>query len=444
MSAVTWPTIRFPGGRPWGWAALWGSFLAPMFFSTYIAALEITALREHVPAVVYAWERHIPFWAWTIVPYWSEDLLYALSLFVCRTRAELNTHAWRLVLAQAIAIPIFLLFPLRLMWTAPADTGVWAPWFAALGEVSRQPFNNAPSLHVAIALILSARFAAHVPGPWRAVVYGWGALIVISTLTTYQHHFFDIPTGAALGAFCVWALPDDRPSPFRGAALTSDPRRRRLAALYGAGGVALAALAYAAGGALTWLLWPSLSLLLVALAYAALGEPLFQKGPDGRMSGAARAMLWPYLVAARLSAAMFTWRLPDSEVVPGVRLGRVAGGASSPAVLDLTAELPAPAHPDWRCLPALDLVPPSPELLVQAARHIEDRARAGSPIAVCCALGFSRSAAAVTTWLAGFGRAPDVDGAVALVRAARPQVVLHPAHRAVIEQAVARLRQEGA
>ena len=51
--------------------------------------------------------------AWTIVPYWSIDLLYAISPFVCTTRRELDRHAQRLLLVQVISIVFFIAFPLR-------------------------------------------------------------------------------------------------------------------------------------------------------------------------------------------------------------------------------------------------------------------------------------------------------------------------------------------
>jgi len=47
---------------------------------------------------------------------------------------------------------------------------------------------------------------------------------------------------------------------------------------------------------------------------------------------------------------------------------------------------------------------------------------------VCCALGYSRSAASVAAWLLRSGRASDADAAVAIVRAARPGIVLGKAH----------------
>ena len=70
-------------GRPWRRAAAWLAFLGPFFFATYGLATWVTAQRPEVGDVVFAWERAIPFLSWTIVPYWTIDLLYAVSLFVC-------------------------------------------------------------------------------------------------------------------------------------------------------------------------------------------------------------------------------------------------------------------------------------------------------------------------------------------------------------------------
>ena len=58
------------GGRPWLRALCWLAFLAPFFYATYGDANSFAASRAEVPSIVFAWERHIPFLAWTIVPYW--------------------------------------------------------------------------------------------------------------------------------------------------------------------------------------------------------------------------------------------------------------------------------------------------------------------------------------------------------------------------------------
>ena len=56
---------------------------------------------------------------------------------------------------------------------------------------------------------------------------------------------------------------------------------------------------------------------------------------------------------------------------------------------------------------------------------------------VCCALGFSRSAAVVATWACRHGGCASVDQALQVLRNARPQVVLQPALVRVISEAAA-------
>ncbi len=222
-------------GRPWGRAFGWLAFLGPFFFATYGFATWVTAQRPHVGALVFDWERTIPFLPWTIVPYWSIDLLYGLSLFTCTDRRELDTHAKRLLTAQVIAVCCFLLFPLTFTFERPIGDGVFGWLFQVLGLFDR-PFNQAPSLHVALLVILWAQYARVVTGKAsRFVLHGWFALIGVSILTTWQHHFIDMPTGALLGFFCVWLWPQDAPSPIARIEPTSDPARRRLAVRYALG-----------------------------------------------------------------------------------------------------------------------------------------------------------------------------------------------------------------
>jgi protein-tyrosine phosphatase len=80
----------------------------------------------------------------------------------------------------------------------------------------------------------------------------------------------------------------------------------------------------------------------------------------------------------------------------------------------------------------LDLIAPTSAECRHAAEAIE-RLRASGPLLVCCALGYSRSATAVAAWLLHSGRAPTVEQALAIIRTARANVVLHPAHREALE-----------
>jgi protein-tyrosine phosphatase/membrane-associated phospholipid phosphatase len=419
--------------RPWRRAAAWLAFLGPFFFASYGFATWFTAQRADVGAVVFGWEERIPFLAWTILPYWSIDVLYAVSLFLCTTRRELDAHARRLLTAQAVAVACFLAFPLRFTFERPDTGGLFGVLFDVLGSFDK-PFNQAPSLHIALLLILWTRFHAHVPRAWRPLLHGWFALIGVSVLTTWQHHFIDVPTGALLGAFCLWLWPVDGRSPLAAWSRTHDAVRRRLALRYALGSGLAAAVALAAGGAALWLLWVAVALALVAVIYAALGPAGFQKH-DGRLSAGATLLLAPYLAGAWINARLWTRRHPQPDrVADDVWLGRLPTPAALrrhaiAAVVDLCAELPVdPAGRPYAAVPVLDLVAPGPEALREAVRAIDD-ARQHGRVLVCCALGYSRSAMAVAAWLVASGRAHDADEAMRIVRAARPQIVFADEHR---------------
>jgi membrane-associated phospholipid phosphatase len=405
-----------------------------------------------VPSVTFAWEAGIPFLRWTILPYWSIDVLYGLSLFACATRLELDTHVKRLLTAQLVAVVLFVAVPLRFSFVRPAADGLWGFMFAALA-VFDLPFNQFPSLHIALAAILWALFARKMSGVARVVMEAWFVLICASALTTYQHHFMDIPTGLILGALCIWAWPfaeDGDGRPIAQWHWTRDPLRQRLAVLYASGALLLGTLALRVGGEALWLMWPSVSLLLVALAYVAIGAGAFQKGTDGRLSVAARWLFAPYLAGAWLNSRAWTWRAAEPvAVADGVFLGRVPTSrelAASPfaGVVDLTAEFDVRAGTRAiAVVPMLDLVQPTADALIEAAQAIE-RLRARGPVLVCCALGYSRSACAVAAWLLATGRACEVDTALATVRAARKSVALDAGHAAVLRGLAARANSASA
>ncbi|CRD58024.1 phosphatase PAP2/dual specificity phosphatase family protein [Stenotrophomonas maltophilia] len=425
-------------GRPWRRALLWLALLGPFFFASYGFANWMAGRHAELPVMAFAWETHIPFVPWTIVPYWSIDLFYAVSFFLCRHRLELDRHALRLFSAQVIAVACFLLWPLRFSFERPEIGGVFGWLFDVLLGFDK-PFNQAPSLHIVLLIVLWVKFAQYLHGVWRGVLHVWALLIGVSVLTTFQHHFIDIPTGLLAGWLCVWLWPEQGAPPLRAWHTARDARRWRLAALYLLGAAVLLVPVVLLRGAALWLLWPVTSLLLVALAYAGLGTAVFQKRADGRLTMAARWLLAPYLGAAWINSRLWTRRAPQPvPVLDGVWLGRIPNGALPPplgGVVDACAELSCRAQgAAYAGVPMLDLVVAAPEQLREAAEAIE-RLHAHGPLLVCCALGYSRSAASVATWLLRSGRAADADAAVAIVRAARPGIVLGTAHLRAITDA---------
>ena len=438
IESSTATTLTVPAGRPWRRAAAYLAGLGPFFFLSYGFANWWTGQLAHVDSVVFGWERFIPFWDWTILPYMSLDAFYAGSLFLCATRAELDTHAKRLFSASLISVAGFLLFPLQFSFVRPTTSGFNGALFEVLMGFDK-PYNQAPSLHISLVLLVWLVFARHLRGVAQWVAHGWFLLIVLSVFTTYQHHFIDGVAGVAVGVVCVYLFPNRPVAWHQLAPPAGSAWRRKLAAGYLLGAALCFGAAAAVGGWAWLLVWPSGALLLVGLAYARYGISVFQKH-DGELSWAARILLAPYRLGAWWSSRWFTRHgVPSVEVVPGIWLGRAPGRfdwrhLQPGAVLDVTAEFSVGAASralPHSSVPLLDLVAPSAEELVLAVAALDELA-VHQPVLVHCALGFSRSAVVVAAWLLRRGRATTPEEAIAHLRAARPQVVLSPAHRAAL------------
>ncbi len=447
------------------------ALIGALFYTSYGLSNHYAASLAYVPEITFAWERNIPFWAWTIVPYWSLNLMYAAAFFLCRNACEQNRYVARLVLAQIVATICFMLFPLHFGWPKPPTDGLWGWLFDSLVAFDL-PYNQAPSLHIALSIIVGAFYWTRFP-KIRLLILLWQSLIALSVLTTYQHHFIDVPTGALLGWLVLWAIPQHGVSPFRrpfgtqgrlktnavSFARTSEAsfrkaktppatrsREIKIAMLYLAG-AALSALPSLFGGAWLWMLWVSVSLSVVAFAYLTGNAAVFQKQADGRLSAAATVLLLPYLAGVRLNMAYWLrGKAKTARVRDDVWIGSVSAISDGlPAVLDVCAEYPRPRYRGaYRTLPLLDMVAPSENDLMQAALLLEALRRQHGKVLTCCALGYGRSAAVVLTWLLVYGGCRDLAQATAELKQARPQMVLPPETAKAVEAAAGRLKMNEA
>ena len=520
-----------------------------LFYASYTLSNYYAASLAYVPEIAFAWERGIPFWEWTILPYWSLNLMYAAAFFLCRNSREQNRYVARLVSAQIVATTCFMLFPLHFGWPKPHTDGLWGVMFDSLVAFDL-PYNQSPSLHIALSIIVGAFYWTRFP-KIRLPILLWQSLIALSVLTTYQHHFIDVPTGALLGWLVLWAIPQHGVSPFRRRSLSvAEPdsqtgrlktseasfceakmseanfaktsevsfcedktnntdfreaktfpetrsREIKIAMLYLAGAV-LSALPSLFGGVWLWMLWVSVSLLMVAFAYLTGNAAVFQKQADGRLSAAATVLLLPYLVGVRLNMAYWLrGKAKTARVRDDVWIGSISGVAEIqhcggvfgkktasaalkmlarcstllrflpciyhflpqksasqakspqplaisddlPAVLDVCAEYPRPRYRGaYRVLPLLDMVAPSENDLMQAASLLEALRRQRGKVLTCCALGYGRSAAVVLTWLLVYGGCRDLAQATAELKQTRPQMVLPPETAKAVEAAAGRLK----
>jgi protein-tyrosine phosphatase len=423
-------------------AARWLLFLAPFFYLTYGMANWLASQRAEVPNVAFGWERHIPFVAWTIVPYWSINVFYALSLFVNDTPDAVGRLARRYLTAQVVAIACFIAFPLQAIFVRPPTEGLPGFMFNVLGGFDK-PFNQAPSLHIALLVIIWDHWRGRFAGAARMIWHLWSALIGISVLTTWQHHVLDIPAGALLGLFALWLFPSSGKSPLSGLRWAAEKKARRLATFYAVGAailLILVILTTRSSGTGLLLLWPALAIAIVALGYAGAGEAVFQKAANGGISLASRWLLMPYRFGAWLNMLWWTRRLPATvDIGDGVLLGRFPERktlSTVATVIDMTAEFQGLVVPGlaWRAFPSLDLLSLSAGRIREAALALEE-ARPHGPVLICCALGFQRSAVVAACVLVRAGYAGSAAIAVAQIRAAGRPVHLPVEAYAVIDEA---------
>lgn len=369
-----------------------------------------------------------------IVPYLSIDLFFVAAPFFCATREELRVFARRIAFTILVAGAFFLAMPLKVGTPLPQPEGWTAVLFKFLHGFD-QPTNLFPSLHIALRTILASLYARHSKGIVRAASHVWFSLIGFSTLLTYQHHFVDIVGGFVLAAIAFYIFRENQPR------LSVIPNRR-VGAYYVVGALAVSRLAAACWPWTAILLWPAISLAIVAAAYFGLGPAIYRK-TDGRIPLSARLLLAPCLIGQYLSLLHYrrqcdAWNELTPNVWIGARLnGREAAEAKQrgvTAVLDLTAESSETLvflGLAYRNIPVLDLTELSQAQLQEAVDFVARHTRNGV-VYIHCKIGYSRTAAAAGAYLLASGKAATVEEAASLLQKARPSIIIRPeAHSAL-------------
>ena len=415
-------------------------FLAPFFFLTYGFANQYTSHLDFVPSIVFAWEKHIPLWTWTIVPYWSIDLFYGLSLLLCWNKFELKQQTLRLFAAQIISVSFFLLFPLKFSFDRPELQGFFGLWFDILMGFDK-PFNQAPSLHIVLLVILWDFYRRHAKNHWKYIVDIWSFLIGLSVLTTWQHHFIDIPSGLLVGAFCLWLFPVSTQSPLSKSIQQRTTKHFKLASYYCIGSLFLIFFAFYFKSFTLWLLYPALSLFLISLAYLTAKPHFLQKKINGNMTNAAYILFAPYMFVAWLNSHLWTKKHPEDSFIINnqnieIYLGRIPSLVNRQqyhALFDCCAELPLNPidHQHYQAYYSLDLIPLQAKQLHQAVQNLDQlwqtqlsNSHTENKLLIFCALGYSRSTSILVAWLLKNHLTHNINEAIQLIHKNRPWIVL--------------------
>ena len=355
-----------------------------------------------------------------------------------------------MLLAQAIAVVCFIGYPLTFTWEKPLTDGLTGRLFSALAGFD-QPYNQAPSLHIILTMIIG-RFYWYRFAQWaRPLWLAWLLLIAVSVLTTYQHHFIDIPTGVLVGCLVLWLLPwqGNQAASFAVFRFPSNPflslpKPKRSPAhlrwlwLYASGAVVLSLLAFGLQAAWYGLFWPALALLWLAAVYGHADAAAWQKQVSGKHTLAVSLFALPLRLMYR--ANMVYWlrgKALSAQVTKRIHVGSILAAPDFHAVVDVCAEYPMAHMPSYYAtIPMLDMVPADVAALRAAADALHQMLQQqNQPVLVCCALGYSRSVAVVLVYLLRQGNAHDLQAALKLLQQARPAMVVSPANQLQILKA---------
>ncbi len=409
-------------------------YMGIYFFLLYGVANQYAALTAPHPSIPMSWEENIPFVPIFIIPYMSSDIIFIIAFFLPYTRLELRILAARIFFIVSISTIVFFLFPLEYSFHKPPIES-----FSILFGMLKAdlPFNQLPSLHVAFAVVLWFSMKKYLHGLIRYLMLGWLWMVVISTLFVYQHHFIDLPFGAAVGLLAVYVISEERQLPFTHSFTT--PRGLKMALYYIVGAAILTISAFWLQSHLSiLLLWIAIAMLSVSVIYA-FGLNEWLSGKEAKASWWQWVLFAPYYIGHYISWCYYRHKIPlmhqlDTNIYIGRHPSQYEYGLLQERGIVLTLNL-ATEQQIQRCmmpqirLPFLDQTIQSPQYLHKGVMLIEQHLN--KPIYIHCALGMSRTILLASAWLVYRGY--SVESAQNIVRKARPMYVASPYMQLTLE-----------
>jgi hypothetical protein len=376
-------------------------FLLNLFaFSVcYLLANALAQQRAITRHLVFAFETHIPFLPWMIIPYLSSGIFFCLAFWRAGSIDQLRLLSQRMLLATVVASLFFVALPLQFSWPRPPITSPLPRALFGFLSLLDLPYNQLPSLHVAYCVIFWQALRTSLAARWaRFALAVWLLLTAAATLFTFQHHASDVVAGLLLGLVCIRIVRPAQHEP-------------QVAFYYlMAAGIVLIAGVRA---------WPSVvalylmaSALLVSQAYFRRDRHFLGK-EQGRHSLRAWLLYAPYLIGYRFTWHAVAWRerhkpafvAVTTRLLVGRRLnaGEACQLPLDCTIIDLAAELsetPALRAHRYQYFALLDLVTPPPAVLNEIVVAIDDELSAGRTVYLHCAMGYSRCILLANSYLA--------------------------------------------
>jgi protein-tyrosine phosphatase len=370
---------------------------AIVFMIVYNYSAWYISRLETVPSFVFSFEKYIPFLPWTIIPYMTSGLFFFLVFFLCENKEQLKVLAQRMLFTTTVAGLCFILFPLKFSLEKPEIAQTFLGYSFRFLKTFDSPFNQAPSLHIAYALIFWS--VLRNLKKRRLFFMGWLLLLGFSTLTTYQHHCIDILSGSVLAHISFVVFPY-RKNDFL-------YRNFHLANFYFLSAWITASLALLLnqyyGYIWLLLLWPAIMFIAIGYHYQK-NNVFFLKDKNGNISILRKILYFPYLLTYRFFWRFFRTNKTPLEIAPRIYISSrpdrndLKFFNSSTIIYDLSAEMEEiidlKTTPSYHSVPFLDIgsfdIEQTKALIKEITKHYQHLPDNGK-ILIHCTMGFTRS-----------------------------------------------------
>lgn len=178
-----------------------GAVVAAWFVLLYGGAEWLMLGTTDPASVLTEWDDLLPFWPSFAVVYLSVTPFLCLPLLVIPDRRALTVLAVTLMAEIALAVVVFLVFPVA---PPPLPAGP-LPVLLRIADLVNLTLNNLPSLHVALTATSYLALRPHL-GRAQGPVAIWALLICLSTLLTRQHDLISCAAGLGLAALGHWGI----------------------------------------------------------------------------------------------------------------------------------------------------------------------------------------------------------------------------------------------
>ena len=376
---------------------VWLLYLGIVFFLLYGSVNQYALIIQTNTSFFMNWEKSIPFIESFIIPYMSSDILFVIAFLLHQTRISLKVLALRSFTSIVVSVLVFAVFPLKFSFEKPIVDN----FLFEMLEMDL-PYNQMPSLHVSLAVILWFSMKNNIQSKLiKIVLFIWLVLVVLSTLLVYQHHFIDVPTGFLLGILIVYLINEKKETYFT-KSFTS-PRNIKIALYYLFFSIVFMVLSFKLNSLICLYLFLSIFFLSAIYAFG-LNDLLVTKNAKANIFQ--KILFLPYFVGSHLSWIYYKKKIPFiSNYNENIYFGRQADKIEYKKlkkigitkIINLSPELQFNQTDIYqKRYNFLDLTIQAPENILEVIKEIE---KSEDKIYVHCKLGMARTILVISAYM---------------------------------------------